>query len=89
MLRLTRLPAYEWAGRGLTVKAILPNGHHDRTWPEGMGESHKGEAFRALSRPGGSQSPRRSSAFGLFLASGMSDTVSGTDILVDNGFMIQ
>ena len=87
VLGLTRVLAYEWAPRGVTVNAISPTvvmtDLGRRAW---AGE--KGEAMKVLIPTRRFAEPEEVAAVALFLASGMSDMINGADILVDGGYTI-
>lgn len=85
---LTKVLAYEWAGRGVTVNAISPTvvmTELGRTAWAGP----KGEAMKALIPTGRFAEPEEVAATALFLASGASDMINGADIVVDGGYTIQ
>jgi NAD(P)-dependent dehydrogenase (short-subunit alcohol dehydrogenase family) len=88
MLGLTRVLAYEWAGRGVTVNAISPTvvmtelGR--RAW-----EGPKGDAMKATIPVGRFAEPEEIAATALFLASEASNMINGANILVDGGYTIQ
>jgi NAD(P)-dependent dehydrogenase (short-subunit alcohol dehydrogenase family) len=88
VLGLTRVLAYEWAGRGVTVNAISPTVVMTELGRKAW-DGPKGEAFKALIPTGRFAEPEEIAAVALFLASGMSDMINGADILVDGGFTIQ
>jgi len=88
VLGLTRVLAYEWAGRGVRVNAISPTvvmtDLGRKAW-----EGPKGEAMKALIPTGRFAEPDEIAAVALFLASEASDMINGADILVDGGYTIQ
>ncbi len=87
VLGLTRVLAYEWAPRGVTVNAISPTvvmtDLGRRAW-----EGEKGEAMKALIPMGRFAEPEEVASVALFLASGMSDMINGADVVIDGGYTI-
>jgi D-threitol dehydrogenase (NAD+) len=88
VLGLTRVLAYEWAGRGVNVNAISPTvvmtALGRKAW-----EGPKGEAMKALIPTGRFAEPEEIAAVAVFLASEAADMINGADILVDGGYTIQ
>jgi D-threitol dehydrogenase (NAD+) len=88
VLGLTRVLAYEWAGRGVNVNAISPTvvmtDLGRKAW-----EGARGEAMKALIPTGRFAEPEEIAAVALFLASAASDMINGADIMVDGGYTIQ
>ncbi len=85
---LTRVLAYEWAGRGVTANAISPTvvmtDLGRKAW-----EGEKGEAMKALIPTGRFAEPEEIAAVALFLASDAANMINGSDVLVDGGYTIQ
>ena len=88
VLGLTRVLATEWAGRGVTANSISPTvvltELGKKAW---AGE--KGEAAKREIPVGRFALPREVAGAALFLASGASDMVNGTDLVVDGGYTIR
>ncbi|HXW81697.1 MAG TPA: D-threitol dehydrogenase [Acidimicrobiales bacterium] len=88
VLGLTRVLAYEWAGRGVNVNAISPTvvmtDLGRKAW-----EGPRGEEMKALIPTGRFAEPEEIAAAALFLASAASDMINGADLLVDGGYTIQ
>jgi D-threitol dehydrogenase (NAD+) len=87
VLGLTRVLAYEWAPRGVTVNAISPTvvmtDLGRKAW-----SGDKGEAMKALIPTGRFAEPEEVAGVALFLASGMSGMINGADVAVDGGYTI-
>ncbi|WP_432494262.1 GolD/DthD family dehydrogenase [Kineococcus gypseus] len=85
---LTRVLASEWAGRGVTANSISPTvvltDLGRKAW-----SGPKGDAARAAIPTGRFALPREIAGAALFLASGASDMVNGTDLVVDGGYTIR
>jgi NAD(P)-dependent dehydrogenase (short-subunit alcohol dehydrogenase family) len=85
---LTRVLASEWAGRGVTANSISPTvvltDLGRKAW-----DGPKGEAAKAAIPTGRFALPREIAGAALFLASGASDMVNGTDLVVDGGYTIR
>lgn len=88
VLGLTRVLAYEWAGRGVTVNAISPTVVMTELGRKAW-EGPKGDALKALIPTGRFAEPEEIAATALFLASEASNMINGADILVDGGYTIQ
>ena len=88
VLGLTRVLASEWAGRGVTANSISPTvvltDLGRKAW-----DGPKGEAAKAAIPTGRFALPREIAGAALFLASGASDMVNGTDLVVDGGYTIR
>lgn len=87
LLGLTRVLAYEWAPRGVTVNSISPTvvmTDLSRKWWAGA----KGDAMKALIPTGRFAEPDEVAAAVLFLASDASNMINGADIVVDGGYTI-
>jgi NAD(P)-dependent dehydrogenase (short-subunit alcohol dehydrogenase family) len=88
VLGLTRVLAYEWGGRGVTVNAISPTivmtDLGRKAW-----EGPDGDAMRALIPTGRFAEPEEIAATALFLASEAANMINGADVLVDGGYTIQ
>jgi NAD(P)-dependent dehydrogenase (short-subunit alcohol dehydrogenase family) len=85
---LTKVLAYEWAGRGVTVNALSPTivmtDLGRKAW-----EGPSGDAMKALIPAGRFAEPEEIAAVALFLASEASNMINGADVLVDGGYTIQ
>ncbi|MGI4894737.1 MAG: GolD/DthD family dehydrogenase [Janthinobacterium lividum] len=85
---LTRVLASEWAGRGVTANSISPTvvltDLGRKAW-----DGPRGEAAKAAIPTGRFALPREIAGAALFLASGASDMVNGTDLVVDGGYTIR
>jgi NAD(P)-dependent dehydrogenase (short-subunit alcohol dehydrogenase family) len=88
LLGLTRVLAYEWGGRGITVNAISPTvvmtDLGRRAW-----EGPRGDVMKALIPTGRFAEPAEIAATALFLASEAANMINGADIVVDGGYSIQ
>lgn len=88
VLGLTRVLASEWAGRGVTANSISPTvvltDLGRKAW-----DGPKGDAAKAAIPTGRFALPREIAGAALFLASGASDMVNGTDLVVDGGYTIR
>ena len=88
VLGLTRVLASEWAGRGVTANSISPTvvltDLGRKAW-----DGPRGEAAKAAIPTGRFALPREIAGAALFLASGASDMVNGTDLVVDGGYTIR
>ncbi|MFB9378073.1 GolD/DthD family dehydrogenase [Kineococcus gynurae] len=88
VLGITRVLASEWAGRGVTANSISPTvvltDLGRKAWTGERGE----EAKRQIPT-GRFALPREIAGAALFLASGASDMVNGTDLVVDGGYTIR
>jgi len=87
VLGLTRVLAYEWAPRGVTVNAISPTVVMTELGRKAWG-GEKGEAMKSLIPTRRFAEPEEVAAVALFLASEMSDMINGADILIDGGYTI-
>jgi NAD(P)-dependent dehydrogenase (short-subunit alcohol dehydrogenase family) len=85
---LTRVLASEWAGRGVTANSISPTVVLTELGRKAW-DGPKGEAAKAAIPTGRFALPREIAGAALFLASGASDMVNGTDLVVDGGYTIR
>jgi NAD(P)-dependent dehydrogenase (short-subunit alcohol dehydrogenase family) len=88
LLGLTRVLAYEWGGRGVTVNAISPTVVRTEMAERAWGGA-KGDAMKALIPTGRFVEPDEVAAAVLFLASPAADMINGADIVIDGGYTIQ
>lgn len=85
---LTRVLASEWAGRGVTANSISPTVVLTELGRKAW-DGPKGDAAKAAIPTGRFALPREIAGAALFLASGASDMVNGTDLVVDGGYTIR
>jgi len=85
---LTRVLASEWAGRGVTANSISPTVVLTELGRKAWAGA-KGDEARAAIPTGRFALPREIAGAALFLASGASDMVNGTDLVVDGGYTIR
>ena len=85
--QLTKALSNEWAGRGVTVNAIVPGFIHTDLTEDLVNDPGEGAAMLARIPLGRWGVPDDLKGIAIFLASSASDYVSGAVISVDGGFL--
>jgi NAD(P)-dependent dehydrogenase (short-subunit alcohol dehydrogenase family) len=88
LVGLTKVLAFEWAGRGVTANTISPTvvltDLGRKAW-----EGPKGDRLKEEIPTGRFAYPEEIAAAAVFLASDAADMINGADLLVDGGYTIR
>jgi NAD(P)-dependent dehydrogenase (short-subunit alcohol dehydrogenase family) len=87
LLQLTRTLAIEWAGENITVNSISPGPFATEMMQPVLKDPQRSEEFRRRIPLGRFGDPQEIVTAALFLASPASSFVTGSDIVVDGGWM--
>jgi NAD(P)-dependent dehydrogenase (short-subunit alcohol dehydrogenase family) len=87
LLQLTRTLALEWAGEGITVNAISPGPIATEMMQPVIDDPQRSEEFRRRIPMGRFGEPREVLTAALYLASRSSSFVTGSEVVVDGGWM--
>ena len=88
IVSMTKVLAFEWASRGITVNAISPT-VVDTELGRLAWAGEVGDAMRARIPTGRFAQPVEIATAALYLASGVAGMINGENLVVDGGFTIQ